>query len=370
MTIRFTCDKCGSVLKIKDELAGTDGKCPKCKTRFVVPPPSTDEPATEKPAAAKPAPAPPPEAPEAPAPVVAAVAMAPAEPAPEPVAKAAAKPAAKPPAKASPKPAAEDDEFDPVSFLMESPKKKPTFEADPVPDANFKSPMAGGRSPKGGGFSLDDDSPDGDSDFDAPPPPTRKWGAKKDAAAERSMGGSTNAAKELLARSMEESRIRAAQMPEEKPRFTFDFAGFFREFGLKAGGLLAGTVFGVLGVYMLISSMMNSGPKLPPLGYVTGTVTLHGKPAPGVKVILSPIDSTIPGAQKKEKARDSTGITDQAGKFTMYYSDETEGVKIGPCRLSMEAFDPAVVIPSSYGLASDHKLDVKSGNNEPQKIEL
>ena len=44
MTIRFTCAQCGSVLKIKDELAGTDGHCPKCKTEFVVPAASSDEP--------------------------------------------------------------------------------------------------------------------------------------------------------------------------------------------------------------------------------------------------------------------------------------------------------------------------------------
>ena len=37
MTIRFTCNECGSVLKIKDELAGTRGKCPKCKAEFIVP---------------------------------------------------------------------------------------------------------------------------------------------------------------------------------------------------------------------------------------------------------------------------------------------------------------------------------------------
>ena len=39
MTIRFTCNECSSVLKIKDELAGTKGRCPKCKTDFVVPEP-------------------------------------------------------------------------------------------------------------------------------------------------------------------------------------------------------------------------------------------------------------------------------------------------------------------------------------------
>lgn len=43
MTIRFTCPGCGSLLKIKDQLAGTDGKCPKCKTEFVVPEPADEE---------------------------------------------------------------------------------------------------------------------------------------------------------------------------------------------------------------------------------------------------------------------------------------------------------------------------------------
>ena len=42
MTIRYTCRNCESVLKIKDEKAGTNGRCPKCKTEFVVPFPAED----------------------------------------------------------------------------------------------------------------------------------------------------------------------------------------------------------------------------------------------------------------------------------------------------------------------------------------
>jgi|GEM_PF-2673417 DNA-directed RNA polymerase subunit RPC12/RpoP len=38
--IKYKCDKCGSTLTIKDELAGTAGKCPKCKTKFRVPEPA------------------------------------------------------------------------------------------------------------------------------------------------------------------------------------------------------------------------------------------------------------------------------------------------------------------------------------------
>ena len=49
MAIRFTCAECASVLSIKDDLAGTAGRCPKCKTQFIVPDPqSKDEIAVER----------------------------------------------------------------------------------------------------------------------------------------------------------------------------------------------------------------------------------------------------------------------------------------------------------------------------------
>ena len=388
MTIRFTCDKCGSVLKIKDELAGTDGKCPKCKTRFVVPPPSAETPAPSSAPVVAELPTEQEVVPSAliPSAVSTAVAAsapeaAPSTKAPEKIpAKSPGKPAAKtadkPSPKATPKPA-QDDEFDPVSFLMEGPKKKPTFEADPDTTPSPKSADRSNRNGGGGGsgFSLDDDGSDAAQDFDAPPS-TRKWGAKKDigaaAAADRSTGGSTNAARDLLARSMEESRVRASEMPEEKPRFNFDFAGFVREIGIKGGGTILGIVLAVYGTYWLMNNMMGGKVKLPPLGYVSGTLTIKGKPAVGVKVYLSPLDRQIEGAnEKKEWARDSLGVTDAEGRFTMYYLPNIEGAKVGPCRLWMEGPDPTVAIPASYGIAaSDHKVDVKAGNNEPQKIEL
>ncbi|MFM7057518.1 MAG: hypothetical protein ACKO2P_11420, partial [Planctomycetota bacterium] len=43
MTIRYTCPGCQSQLKIRDEKAGTDAKCPKCRRAFVVPEPDADD---------------------------------------------------------------------------------------------------------------------------------------------------------------------------------------------------------------------------------------------------------------------------------------------------------------------------------------
>ena len=132
MTIRYTCDKCGSVLKIKDELAGTDGKCPKCKTRFVIPQPALEaehsaETPTHKslPKVAPKAPAPP----KLPAKEATSGDSIPTTKHSKAPTNGSEKAPAKPAAKATAKPA-DDDEFDPVSFLMEGPSKKPTFEPD------------------------------------------------------------------------------------------------------------------------------------------------------------------------------------------------------------------------------------------------
>ena len=356
MTIRFTCDQCGSVLKIKDELAGTDGKCPKCKKRFIVPEPGADSPVE----AAQP--------PSADDIATAALSESPKTPvAPKPT---AAKPSEKTtdkPGKAAKK-AADDDDFDPVSFLMEGPAKKaPAFEpSEPVAP---RSPAGGGRGAPapGGGFSLDDDD---EVPVDAPLP-TKKWGARKEPAADRSSGGSTNAAKDLLAKSMEESRVRAGEMPEETPRFNFDMAGFFREFGLKVVGTTVGIIAGSLGVYWLMNSMVSNDLVLPELGYVSGKVTLGGKGQPGVRVIFSPKDKTIEGSKdKQQRSRDSFGQTDEQGNYTLYYTSEVEGVKVGQCRVLMESQDHSIPIPAKFLGAQDVTVEVVSGNNPEKNFEL
>ena len=48
MTIRYKCEECGAALNINDELAGTQGNCPRCQVQFTVPAPDSD--AVPKPA--------------------------------------------------------------------------------------------------------------------------------------------------------------------------------------------------------------------------------------------------------------------------------------------------------------------------------
>jgi hypothetical protein len=51
MTIRYQCEECGAVLNIKDELAGSQGHCPRCQVEFVVPAAAGSAVAEKKPAA-------------------------------------------------------------------------------------------------------------------------------------------------------------------------------------------------------------------------------------------------------------------------------------------------------------------------------
>ena len=43
MTIRCECDHCGAPLKVKDKLAGTEGKCPKCQEKILIPDAPSDD---------------------------------------------------------------------------------------------------------------------------------------------------------------------------------------------------------------------------------------------------------------------------------------------------------------------------------------
>lgn len=330
MTIRFTCDECGSVLKIKDELAGTDGKCPKCKKPFVVPSPEASEA----------------EPPQKPSPVE----VKPATPARATAPAAPAKPTKRP---------ADDDEFDPVSFLMEKPKKRPAaFNPSPVDDDDDRT---------GEGLALDD-APASET-----PAPAKRWGARKETsaadAASRSLGAGTgNAARDLLTKSMEESRVRASEMPEEKPRFDFDFAGFFREFGLKGGGILAVILLVAFGLYRLTTGMMGDGLQLPEMGYVSGQVTYQGKPQAGIILYFTPTDVEIKGSEERWRA--STGMTDENGEYTMYYIEGVEGVKTGRCQVSLETLDAKILIPDNYTIRGGTTVEVSKGSNAPYNIEI
>ncbi|WP_339733977.1 hypothetical protein [uncultured Gimesia sp.] len=93
---------------------------------------------------------------------------------------------------------------------------------------------------------------------------------------------------------------------------------------------------------------------MPELGQVHGTVTLDGKPLPGVNLYFEP-----------EKGRSSMAQVNTDGVYEALYLIDEKGVKLGPCTVRVERgiHGPALVIPAKYGSQSELKLDVKQGGN-------
>lgn len=74
------------------------------------------------------------------------------------------------------------------------------------------------------------------------------------------------------------------------------------------------------------------GREVPELGYVSGTVTMDGKPMEGVDVNFHP--------QGEEGGRSATGRTDSEGKYELEYIDGIKGTKLGVNKVSIMTYWP------------------------------
>lgn len=94
---------------------------------------------------------------------------------------------------------------------------------------------------------------------------------------------------------------------------------------------------------------------LPPLGTVSGTVTLDGEPLSGVIINFKP-----------DEGRAATATTDEQGNYTLAYTYGVKGTKVGPATVMFEwpLETPGRAIPAKYtGLDSELKVDVEKGGN-------
>ncbi len=397
MTIRYTCTGCGSVLKIKDEKAGTEGHCPKCKATFRVPdlPPPADD--LESPSAMVTSPVEPVAEPasselsstevaatdsvEIAAPVLKTEVEdaepilrmddddfdsppmlslssdeidTPPTPAPQvkdtPVAKAEVKPAKK---KSKSK---ADDDFDPAEFLSEG-----------APPPKWTPPSSSKPSDFGmGSLSMDAPPPPRSSDSMKSTKPTPAPGST--AAAAAAAWDSKMAAKQMQ-KAIKDSRAEAQSAREEAEKADrFDWQGFFREFGLKGLAGLAGIVLLTYGAYLMVDRVMGSGVRLPPLGYVSGTVTLDGTPLGGATVYFAPQISDNANSSKSSaiRPRTSMAVTDDSGHYRMIYIDRIEGVAVGECRVWISKINEKgkQLVTGEFNEMNLTIREVKSGNQK------
>ena len=325
MTIRYTCEKCGSVLKIKDELSGTDGRCPKCKTSFTVPD-------------------------------VGAEASAPSE------------------SRDAPGGASEDAEFDPVSFLMDGDAESSQPAAASAAEAPEKSGKR--RLRKRPAAEVMDDpvenSPTTESPAEPPEPPPRREPRRSKPAEASSAAGSArkmlsadaaNNARDLLTKSMEESRVRAAEMPEEPEAPGIDYVQMVRELGFRVAPIAIGCVLAILGALWLGYHLTGGGVDYPDLASVRGVVTKEGQPVAGATVRFEPLVIEKDGLRQGTAA----GTTDENGRYELYYREGVEGAVVGKNRVTISKMleNGRDLVPpmTDFGFGSNIVREVEEGSN-------
>lgn len=276
MTIRYTCIGCESVLKIKDEKAGTKGKCPKCKAEFLVPQPDVEE-SVE-------------------------VAVAPAD---EPI----------------------DEPVDSVDMPIELTPEVPESDSfDPLSVLGASTGSSGSRSPRGETSERKPSMAEMMKDFDA-----AKKGKEKKAASEtvRTSAVAASAletagtAADALSRAYQQKRDSAsAPSKSAKDVKAQEDRALLTEFITRRAlpGLLAA---GVL-IYGYMSWMNHQTWTGPELFEVTGQVSAGGAPAVGIEIIFEPISS---GTEDNRTA--ARAYTDPGGNFRLMYDVSHFGCAAG-----------------------------------------
>ena len=282
MTIRFTCNECESVLNIRDELAGTKAKCPKCKTAFVVPGPQAK--ATQK----------------APASVAAST---------ESLEDLIDMPLEVTPAVQYDS----DDGFDPLDVLSSG--------AQPL-TSNSSAGLVE-EAPKPTVAELMREHEANMASKKKKRERKNKAGGLEEAAAAASLM-TAGTASDALTRTYDQKRGKASEPAAltREERRQLEQREAMKQFAIRGGAALAGIL---ICTYFLISWAFSKA--LPPLAYVSGVVTLNSGPLAGVEVTFAPTKN--PGELDLENATPSTGFTNTNGEFTLMYDPENEGVLPG-----------------------------------------
>jgi phage FluMu protein Com len=349
MSIRYKCEKCGSTLNIKDELAGSAGKCPKCKSAFTVPTPAAAEAPTRRVSDSGNATVSPPAAKQAKAPL-----------------------------KRSGGARTADDDFDPMAVLMGD---EPPSASRPGRNRPAPPPLSDEEIPSDLEFELEIG---GEADEEVAPRKTKKrkrvqfddsdefdasMPNSASATAGAMLGGASAGAKDLLTRTMEESRARASRIDdEEDDRLRGPgVKDYVREYGLQATGIAVAFVLVTWGLYRLANSMYGGGMPVPDLGRVYGIVKLDGQPLEGAKVRFTPTDRNLSvDEQGRHRYRASTATTDAEGYYDLYYSEDVRGAAVTEHRVSIEKFGPdgRLLTPANMYDLTEEMRPVESGSNE------
>lgn len=340
MTIKYKCVECGVAMKIKDDLAGQKGKCPKCKASFVIPAPEEETPVEEVPV---------PDEPEdefeddddddldMPMEVTAAPVQAPRDEPPPAMqsapprdrksaseTKKATRMSSRPK-----KPAKKSGGFDPAEFLME----EDDAPAAPAPPAA----RAAGARPVGRVGGLDEEEVE-----QGPAKPKSSMSEMfRDfvpAGEKKQIGtgiASTSLAADALARREEQKQKKNSapdynpySQAQEQDEEGTDYAQIAKDLWAQYGLYVGGFLIAFIGIYFVAFSSLASGSDHPPLYSVYGTVTKNGAPVVNADIKFAPADARAPGS---DPIMNSGGheITDAEGEYEVRYNADEWGLPAG-----------------------------------------
>jgi phage FluMu protein Com len=267
MTIRYTCLECESVLNIIDEKAGTEGKCPKCKTQFLIPQPGSDIEKSED------------NSPD----LVDDDIDLPLELTPD---------------------VEESSEFDPADVLAGS------TPVAPVTAATAQSKSSDEKRPSVAELMRD---------FAATRKPKERKATAAPAAKAATMA-TIGSATDALSRAYQQKRDKASQ-PKVPAREVDPERQLMYEFFVKAALGVIAVILVTYGAYSWMSREVYEGP---PLADVTGIVQQGGKPLADVQIQFAPVT----GPNEASNGR-SNAMTGKDGSFTLKLTDQWEGAAIG-----------------------------------------
>ena len=109
---------------------------------------------------------------------------------------------------------------------------------------------------------------------------------------------------------------------------------------------------------LLLAAISGCGGDRPPLGTVSGVVTLDGAPLADACVVFEPV----------EPGRMSMGWTNAKGEYRLVYIRDEEGAKVGPHYVRITTANPEAgkpeLLPAGYHVQTTLRRDVKASRNE------
>ncbi|MFN0054099.1 MAG: hypothetical protein ACKV0T_18115 [Planctomycetales bacterium] len=346
MTIRYQCEECGSVLNIRDEKAGTQGRCPKCKGEFRVPDPDGGSEAQARPLV---------------------IASAPAH----------------------------DQQPEDAAAGPDSHFELSTALADPATDGGdsnlsddeIEKILESGPAPKRGGYlviendeAIDEDADDWAKEDEgevrrakgkpprrgaapaAAPPATTAAGIAKSLMARGDKGGGGELDPQRATRAFGQGE---RDVTDEEGYSVKEVVLYFSKY---IGPAAAGIVL-ALGIYWWWYSQWLRG-DLPPLAPVSGVVTLDGAP-----LALAYITFLPEGADPKKQDLNlgsSSALTDANGKYTLSYTALAPGAVIGKHRVQITSTNQTGVqiLPPHYNERTTLTAEVPKGGNRQLNFDL